>query len=154
MLDPFLLPNDNYNQFLLTLNGNAVNVEVRGTGQQIRNIYIDNQPFYSAVLPNNISVTKINIEMGTPEFPYIKLTNSSLKNVEFQKKSNILSFTLDAFPRHKNSTVINSPVKPKSILLNGEKFLVISRTIEQNNYFEIQLNFSHKKNSEIFELTF
>lgn len=153
-LDPFLPADDSLNRFELTLNSKPVTVEVSGQGQQMRHIYFDNNLTSTAVLPKNISLKKIKIAMGAPEFPYIETTNSNIKNVQYDNTLKILTFTLDAFLGHINSTVIIAPQKPKSILQNREKFQGEFTATDRNDYFELSFNFKHKNYSENLELVF
>jgi cellobiose phosphorylase len=118
-LKPYV-PNGDKCQYSFYHRGELISVTAVGSGQFLKSIKYDGKVFPSAVIPGNASVSHINLELGEPRTAYIANTQAVLQECRYDLSQEVLLATLKAFPGHRNSTQIVSPISPRRITINGQ----------------------------------
>ncbi len=134
--------------YTLYVNGDNLNVIVKGKGDYIAGIRFDGREYYSSVLPGSKEdIKNVELILGKAASPYLKTTNSILTKVDYDKKNNVLSIKLKAFKNHKNHSEIVSYEKPKTILLDNK--IVKNWSVEYlNETYITKINFIHRGASD------
>ncbi len=154
-LNPFLPENEKSADFTITSNGRIINVNITGRGKNIKDILFNGKEYPSAVLPQSVRNLKdVKFILGIPENPYIKRTNSVLISGNYNKPEKKLSFELKAFKGHNNETVIISPLKVKSISIDGTKIMQGWSSEQDGNIYKTTVKFIQKNNEAKAEVYF
>ncbi len=154
VFNPYLLPKEKLTSFTISYQGRIVKVKITGKGDYLKKIIYDGKEYPSLVLPAKIdNLKEINYELGKPEYPYIKNTNSQLISGEYNKSRKELSVLLKAFPGHKNKTEIVSPARPKAVFIEGS---IVTNWISENinSAYILKIKLNHKGGSSLIKINF
>ena len=116
-------------------------------GDFIKHIKYGDELYPSAVVPTVIpKSSKINIELGVLEVPYLKSTNSILLKSIY--KEDTLRIQLKAFIGHRNLTKVVSPSKPIVVKVNGRDDDDSWSVKKVKNSYEIEIRYDHNVNED------
>jgi hypothetical protein len=150
--NPFLGKGQKTVSFSLNALGKLFNVTLSGKGNYIKSIAYNGRNYPSALIPEDMQEGKIAVTLGSPGAPYIERTDARLVSCSYKGKTLIAE--LSAFPGHKNETRIISPLKPKSVLLNGKLQDGNYKTENHNGIYEILIPFTHDKGIDKIQVDF
>ncbi len=150
-LNPYLSENQKSCSFSLTANGKVFNVSISGKGKLVKDINFDGKLYPSLVIPSGIKTIKdIKIELGNPVEPYVLETDSKLEMANYDNKNKEMNIVLSAFKKHRNSTTLISPQKPKQIMVDGKTILDDYTVTKENAIYKTVIEKSHSsKNMKI-----
>jgi glycogen debranching enzyme len=153
-LQPYLPSEQKSVAFDLSYQGANTRVKTNGSGQFIRQISMDGEPVNSAVLSANADpIQTIEIQLGEkPHEPYLLQTNSRLQHCEYQ--SGQLTIEIQAFPKHRNRTVLISPDPPKSINFDGVTIEHWQTDMIRNTTYRTQIEGIHKESNARFVIQY
>lgn len=144
-LDPWLPDNIKTISFSLTVNGSKTLTSVKGKGEFISSIRIDNKDFNSAVIPSTLkNANRIDIMLGAPKTPYLKELNLELISVNYDKLEKEYSFTTG---RQNINAVIISPLNPESLSVNSVPSNELMSTTKKGSVFIITISSPPKVSS-------
>ncbi|UCE20198.1 MAG: hypothetical protein JSV84_07645 [Gemmatimonadota bacterium] len=147
--EPFLFEGQQKSQYSLFVGGRLVTVSTVGSGPYISSIQYDDTTYPSAVIPEEKALSrKIDIALGTPNCPYVASTTSILLSSNYDRKEKTLSMDLKAFPRHRNTTDIISPWRPKSVFVNGIELKDGLNFQRDDDIYRLSISFSHQSISD------
>ncbi|MEG8947128.1 amylo-alpha-1,6-glucosidase [Rosettibacter firmus] len=143
-LNPYLLPEQKECKMNLNINDNLSSVSIKRN--KSLEVNIDGKTINSFVLPENLNNTDVvNILLGELKTPFLKSTNSILRDIKYDNGNMKLKF--GAFEGHKNKTTIvckSLPVEIKSLLNNTLKY----NFQKIKDGWEIEIYFKHNKKEE------
>ncbi len=154
VFNPYLMEKQNSCSYSVVVNGEPVDVNIIGKGKFIKSIKYDGKEVPSAVVPSNIAYKKVEITLGEPQIPYLKNTNSILKNCSYDYQKKRMKIELGAFKGHENNTVVVSAMQPKEIYLEGERLDSGWNAKSENSTYIIEITFTHRVNNMNLQINF
>jgi len=153
--EPFLSAGQKEFTFTLNANGQHLLVNVSGKGKYIKSIKFGDKYSAFSVIPEDLSGAKdVNIILGKPETPYLASANSSLVSAFYDKAGKKLSIELDSFRGHQTNSVVITTIRPKDILVDGEKLSGVMISKKSGGVYQIDIRNKQKSDKEKIEVIF
>ncbi|MBI2417606.1 MAG: hypothetical protein HYV28_06825 [Ignavibacteriales bacterium] len=149
VFDPYLQEGQKSVEYALTSHNKKIQVKLEHAAKA--SITYDGVESFSYVIPGKIKQPEnIKISIGKQASPYLKTTNSGLESISFANNKMVLQ--LQAFPGHKNKTIVLCGSKPKSVLVDD--LPVAFNYLERKNNSNLQVSFEHSRKSAKVEIQF
>lgn len=153
-MDPFNTDAQNKISFDLYNNGKLSKVTVTGKGSFIKKILYDGKELPTGVIPSEGKYEKIEIISGVPEKPYLKCSESILKECRYDDKSKTLAVDLKSYPGHNDEITVASPLEISNILIDNKPYSGPVDTKTKDGIKIIKIRFSHTSSSSGIRFAF
>jgi hypothetical protein len=130
-------------EYDFTLFGKLCRTRWRGQGNYFHQIEIDGQIQYSAVITS--PATRINLERGKPETPYLAEANCTINNVIFQALGKKFSVEFSGIVDQIVSLVVISPTPLQKSELNGSDFFDVLDEMKSRGIYTYTLKIKTTK---------
>ena len=144
--NPFIPEQMDSVQLIVQIKGSPVIINIKGKGNILSSILIDNVEIPSTVIPEELNkIEKINFNLGYhSRTPYLKTANASVFSPRYNGRDKKLEFNLESFEGHLTELQIVSPMAYQNVVINGISLSSgIKETLEKNSY---RLNLRHISN--------
>jgi hypothetical protein len=135
-------------EYDLTLFGRLARIKWRGQGKYFRQIEIDGQIQYSAIITS--PANRINFKRGKPETPYLAEANCQINNVFFLTSEKKFTIEFSGIADQDANLRVISLFLPEKIELNGSDFVDILDEMKSDGIYTYVLRIkATKKNNEL-----
>ena len=131
-------------EYTLTVEGSSPVLEWTGGGSYFRRITADGKSIPTAVLTGKMK--RIDLELGTPDAPYLASASCVVKSVSTVDKSGSISMKIEGLPGQSSTLRVVSPEPVREVIIGGVRKK--PRVANVDGVFEIEASFVFDKQAE------